>query len=69
MIEVRFLVGANEAREREESNRKGVGKTSVFPWRKESENRGFPRREIAKRPRGSINRAMSGHGRMAPSKG
>ena len=35
---------------REESNVKGVGETSVSPWRKAWENRGFPRSEIAKRP-------------------
>ena len=37
-----------------ESNRKGVGETLVSPWRKAgrspSENRGFSRSEIAKRP-------------------
>ncbi len=27
----------------EDSNRKGVGETLVSPWRKEWENRGFPR--------------------------
>ena len=39
----------------EESNRKGVGKTLVFPWRKVWENRGFPRSEIAKRPLSGTN--------------
>ena len=44
---------------RQELNRKGVGKTLVFPWRKAGsppaggrllENRGFPKSEIVKRP-------------------
>jgi hypothetical protein len=29
------------------AGRKGVGKTLVFPWRKESENRGFSRSRVA----------------------
>ncbi|OGZ10669.1 MAG: hypothetical protein A3D67_02245 [Candidatus Lloydbacteria bacterium RIFCSPHIGHO2_02_FULL_51_22] len=43
---------------------KGVGKTVVFPWRKAGrlwralENRGFPKSEIAERPRGSNTRML-----------
>ena len=51
-MEVRFLPRAQGRKSflSEESNRKGVGKTLVSPWRKVLENRGFPESEIEKRP-------------------
>ncbi|TSC68704.1 MAG: hypothetical protein G01um101456_532 [Parcubacteria group bacterium Gr01-1014_56] len=42
-------IGAKRKTIRQESNRKGVGETLVSPWRKDSENRGFPRSEISGR--------------------